>query len=65
MLRLLKAFVARLFGFGQNRPPSGPPHDPYAGVRQPVRRGPTAGHSAAAVMEPEPPGSVNADASRR
>jgi hypothetical protein len=61
MLRLLKAFVARLFG--RRRPSSGPPHDPdpYAGVRQPLGRGPSAGHAAAAVMEPEPSGSVTAD----
>ena len=65
MFRALKAFVARLFGFGRHRPPSGPPHDPYAGVRQPLRRGPTAGQAAAAVMEPEPPRSVDAGARSR
>jgi len=74
MLKLLKAVVARLLGryvarlLGRSRRPlSGPPHDadPYAGVRQPLRRGPSAGHAAAAVMEPEPealpPGPVTAD----
>ena len=66
MFRFLTAIVARLFGSGQRRPPSGPPHDPdpYAGVRQPLRRGPTGGHAAAAVMEPDPSGSVTADGSQ-
>ena len=73
MLRVLQAFVARLLGryvarlLGRyRRPLSGPPHDadPYAGVRQPLRRGPSAGHSAVAVMEPEAPRSVAADGSQ-
>ena len=65
MLKLLKAFIARLLR-RYRRPLSGPPRDadPYAGVRQPLRRGPSAGHSAIAVMEPEPPRSVAADGSQ-
>jgi hypothetical protein len=65
MFKLLKAFVARLFGLGQRRPPSsGPPHDPYVGVREPHRRPPNGGRASVAVMEPEPPGSVTADGSQ-
>jgi hypothetical protein len=50
--RVLKQIIARLFG---RRPPaSGPPQGPYAGVREPRKRGPGGRDVAAAVMEPEP-----------
>jgi hypothetical protein len=52
MFRGLKAILARLFR--EYQPPPDPPHDPYAGVREPRRRGPSGKHDAAAVMEPEP-----------
>ena len=41
-------------------PPSGPPSDPFAGVREPYRRKPGGRSSAVALMEPEPPQSVSA-----
>jgi hypothetical protein len=51
MFRMLRGVILRLLG---RRPPtSGPSHDPYAGVRQPRKRGPTGRDSAVAVMEPE------------
>ena len=51
MFKALKRIVARLFG---RLPPSGPTPDPYAGVREPRKRGPAGGHAGLAVMEPEP-----------
>jgi hypothetical protein len=39
---------------------SSPPEDPYAAVREPLRRKPTAGSSAVAVEEPEPQKQVRA-----
>ena len=42
------------------RPPSGPPLDPFAGVREPHRRKPGGRNSAVALMEPEPPQLVSA-----
>jgi hypothetical protein len=35
------------------RPSSGPSQDPYAGVREPRKRGPGGRHSTVAVIEPE------------
>ena len=54
----LKRIAARLMGRGG--PQFGPPTDPYAGVREPRKRGPAGRHSAAAVMEPEPDRSITA-----
>ena len=59
MYQRLKAIMARLFQ--QYQPPPDPPQDPYAGVREPSGRGPSGRRTAAAVMEPEPPQSVDAD----
>ena len=41
-------------------PPSVPPPDPFAGVREPHRRKPGGRNSAVALMEPEPPQLVSA-----
>jgi hypothetical protein len=65
MFRVLKKIIARLLGFGRQRPPSSPPHDPYAGVPEPRRHRPSGGQTAVAMMEPDPPGSVDADARGR
>ena len=54
----LKQLAARLMGW--RGPSSGPSQDPYAGVREPRKRGPAGRHSAVAVMEPEPHQSVGA-----
>ena len=52
----LKRIAARLMGL--RGPLFGPPLDPYAGVREPRKRGPAGRGSAVAVMEPEPDPSV-------
>lgn len=57
MFRLLKQLVERLRGWSP--PDPGPSHDPYAGVREPKRRGPGNRGTAVAVMEPQPPQSVD------
>ena len=41
-------------------PPSGPPSDPFASVREPHRRKPGGLNSAVALIEPEPPQVVSA-----
>lgn len=63
MFRVFKQIIARLFG---RRPPtSGPSQDPYAGVREPRKRGPGGRNVAAAVMEPEPDRFVRAVGQKR
>ena len=52
MFTALKRLAARLFG--RLPPASGPFEDPYAGVREPRRRGPSDRSSAVAVAEPLP-----------
>ena len=52
MFSALKRLAARLFG--RLPPASGPFEDPYAGVREPRRRGPSGRSSAVAVDEPRP-----------
>jgi hypothetical protein len=56
LIQRLKQFVSRLVG--RRRPSSGPPQDPYAGVREPRKRGPGGQSSAVAVLEPAPKQSV-------
>lgn len=52
MLEYLKWLAARLRGW---RPPMhGPSEDPYAGVRQPLKRGPGGRDASAALDEPRP-----------
>ena len=48
MVRKLIDGLRRLFGI---KPPE--PHDPYAGVRAPVKRGPLNRSGAVAVEEPD------------
>jgi hypothetical protein len=57
-LKKIKGIVAHLF---RRLPPSGPTQDPYAGVREPRKRGPAGGHAGVAVMEPEPDRPARAD----
>jgi hypothetical protein len=48
-------FVRRVVAALLNRfRPFGPPHDPYAAVREPRRRKPSDRNSAVALREPEP-----------
>jgi hypothetical protein len=58
MFQRLKALAAWLMGRGL--PPFDPTQDPYAGVREPRRRGPTGRNSAVALREPESETSVRA-----
>jgi hypothetical protein len=65
MFELLKRLAARLVGqrppvVGRRPPSSGPAQDPYAGVREPRKRGPGGRNASVAVMEPEPDQSVSA-----
>ena len=54
-------FIRRAIAALLNRfRPFKPPHDPYAGVRQPRRRDPGGRSSAIAVAEPEPRTHVSA-----
>jgi hypothetical protein len=55
-LKELQKFLSEL-GFGE-------PSDPFVGVREPKKRGPTGGHLAVAVPEPEPETRVDAVAHR-
>jgi hypothetical protein len=58
MFLSLLRMVARLL---RRQPPaSGPAEDPYAGVRVPNDRSPSGRGTAVAVIEPEPPSSVEA-----
>jgi hypothetical protein len=54
MFEYLKALAARLTrqGFG-GWPPLPPSEDPYAGVREPRRRGPGGKSTALAIAEPD------------
>jgi hypothetical protein len=58
LFRLFQQLFARLFR--RNRPGRGPDVDPYASVRVSRRGGPGGRSSAIALMEPEPPRSVDA-----
>jgi hypothetical protein len=58
MFELLKRLAARLVG--RRPPPSGPRQNPYAGVREPRKRGPGGRNASVAAMEPEPDQSVSA-----
>ena len=71
MFELLKRLAARLVGWrppssgptqdvGRRPPSSGPRQDPYAGVREPRKRGPGGRNASVAVMEPDPDQSVSA-----
>jgi hypothetical protein len=54
MLEYLKALASRILRvpFHERFPPPPPPEDPYAGVREPRRRGPGGRSAAVAVAEP-------------
>jgi hypothetical protein len=60
MLAYLKALAARLIRKGFGGLPPSPPDDPYVGVREPRRRGPTGRNSAVALDEPVERRSVRA-----
>jgi len=54
-------FIRRIVASLLNRlRPFSPPDDPYASVREPLRRNPGGRSSAIALAEPEPPGRVRA-----
>ena len=53
MFSYLRALAARFIGRRSDRLPPPPPEDPYAGVRQPSKRGPAGRTSDVALAEPE------------
>ena len=59
-LERLRAWLA-----GRRPPLGGAPHDPYAAVREPRKRGPGGRNSSVAVAEPEPDQFVSATARSR
>jgi hypothetical protein len=63
MFAYLKALAARLVGRGFTGLPPGAPGDPYAGVREPRKRGPGGRSTAVALAEPEEWRVVRASAS--
>lgn len=54
---MLGDYAGRFFRWLSGRRP--PPDDPYAGVRQPVRRGPPSRAAGVALAEPVPRSFVN------
>jgi hypothetical protein len=59
LIRFLRRIVSSWFGGGQS------PHDPYARVRVPKRRGPSDRTAAVAVEEPRERGGVRVVSGKR